>query len=120
MNKERIKEVKKLINEYFVNEYDETLNKETFYDNLEDLGLAYTNTYDWDYGNEIEENDFHEIQVSTNILNMSVLTYIDGQLLEDFRYDYYKDYKEFLTHLDFDEMIADAHNVYNIWKKVVA
>ncbi len=108
MNKERIKEVKKLINEYFVNEYDDTLDNKTLYDNIEDLGLAYTTT-----------EDLHEIQVSTNILNMSVLTYIDGQLLEDFRYDYYKDYKEFLTHLDFDELIADAHNVYNSWKRIM-
>lgn len=116
MNKKQLNEVKKLINDYFEKEYDETLTNETFYDNLEDFGLAYT-VDEWDEENEDKVN---EIQVSTNILNMSLQTYIDGELLENYKFRNYEDYKEFLTHLDFDEMIGDAHDVYRGWKEMMA
>lgn len=112
MIKEKIEEVRHLINKFFNDEYLESLDKTTLYENINNLGLAYTTTEDW--------KELHEIQVSTNILNMSLLTYIDGQLLEDYRFKNYEDYKEFLQHLDFDEMIADATDVYLGWKKVVA
>ena len=115
MNKEQLKEVKKLINDYFEKEYDETLTNETFYDNLEDFGLAYT-TDDWEENNEYDT----DIQVSTNIPNMSLQTYINGILLENYKFNSYEDYKEFLTHLDFDNMIADAHDVYRGWKEMCA
>lgn len=116
MNKEQLNEVKKLINDYFEKEYDETLNNETFYDNLEDFGLAYT-VDEWD---EEDEDKVNEIQVSTNILDMSLQTYIDGELLENYKFRNYEDYKEFLTHLDFDNMIWDAHDVYRGWKEMMA
>ena len=115
--KEKLKEIKKLINDYFVNEYDETLDNETYYDNLEDFGLAYTTTEDWE---EFSDDEIHEIQVSTNIKDMSLQTYIDNILLENFKFNSYEEYKEFLTHLDFDSMIADAHGVYREWKREVA
>lgn len=110
--KDKLNEVKRLISNYYLREYYETLNNETMYDNIEDLGLAYTTTEDW------EEDDIHEVQVSTNILNMSLQTYIDGQLLEIYKFPNYRDYKLFLENLDFDEMIIDAHDVYNKWKEL--
>ena len=117
MIKERIKEVKKLINDYFTREYDETLDNQTLYDNLEDFGLAYTTTDDWE---EFSEDEIHEVQVSTNIKEMTLQTYLDDTLLENYKFNTYEDYKMFLQCLDFDEMIADAHDVYRSWKEVVA
>lgn len=112
--KDKLNEIKRLISNYYLREYYETLNNETMYDNIEDLGLAYTTTEDW------EEDDIHEVQVSTNILNMSLQTYIDGQLLEIYKFPNYKDYKLFLENLDFDEMIRDAYDVYKSWKEMCA
>ena len=115
--KEKLKEIKKLINEYFINEYDETLNNETFYDYLEDFGLAYTTTEDWE---ENSEDEIHDIQVSTNIKEMTLQTYFDGILLENYKFNNYEDYKQFMESLDFDNMIMDAHDVYRNWKREVA
>ena len=112
--RDRLNEIKRLISNYYYREYDEVLNNETMYDNIEDLGLAYTTTEDW------EEDDIHEVQVSTNILNMSLQTYIDGELLEIYKFRDYKDYKMFLESLDFDEMIGNAHDVFNGWKEMCA
>ena len=112
--KEKLNEIKRLISNYYLREYYETLNNETMYDNIEDLELAYTTTEDW------EEENIHEVQVSTNILNMSLQTYIDGQLYEMYKFPTYKDYKLFLESLDFDEMIMDAHDVYKKWKEMCA
>lgn len=119
MIKEKIEEVRHLINKFFNDEYLESLDKTTLYENIDDLGLAYTTTYDWDF-DDIKEDEFHEVQVSTNILDMSLQTYIDGQLLENYKFDSYDDYKLFLESLEFDEMIGDAHDVYKRWKEVVA
>ena len=107
--KNKLKEIKKMINEYYIREYGEdcTINNETLCDNIEDLGIAYTNSSDF-----FEEDELYEIQVSTNIINKSVLTYIDGQLLEE--------YKEYLSHLDFDEQIMCANDVYKNWKEMCA
>lgn len=116
MIKERIKEVKKLINDYFTREYDETLDNQTLYDNLEDFGLAYTTTDDWE---EFSEDEIHEVQVSTNIKEMTLQTYLDDTLLENYKFDSWEEYKMFLQCLDFDEMIADAHDVYRSWKRVM-
>ena len=117
MIKKHLKEVKKLLNDYFEREYDETLDNKTFYEYIEDFGLAYTTTEDWE---EFSDDEIHDTQISTNILDMSLQTYLDGELLENYKFNSYEDYKEFLTHLDFDEMIGDAHDVYRNWKKVVA
>ena len=116
MIKERIKEVKKLINDYFTREYDETLDNQTLYDNLEDFGLAYTTTDDWE---EFSEDEIHEVQVSTNIKEMTLQTYLDDTFLENYKFDSWEEYKMFLQCLDFDEMIADAHDVYRSWKRVM-
>lgn len=115
MIKEKIEEVRHLINKFFNDEYLESLDKTTLYENIDDLGLAYTTTYDWDF-DDIKEDEFHEVQVSTNILDMSLQTYIDGELLENYKFDSYDDYKLFLENLEFDEMIGDAHDVYKRWK----
>ena len=113
--KNKLKEIKKIINEYYINEFGEdcTINNETLYDNIEDLGIAYTNSSDF-----FEEDELYEIQVSTNIINKSVLTYIDGQLLEEYKYPTWEEYKEYLNHLDFDEQIMCANDVYKNWKEM--
>lgn len=108
-----IEDVKKIINEYYVREFgeDSAINNEVLYDNIKDLGIAYT-TY------EDENEEIYEVQVSTNVLNKSVLTYIDGNLIETYVYDNWNDYKDYLQHLDFDEQIGVAIDLFNNMKEV--
>lgn len=104
--KDILKCVKKRINEYYYREFKELINNEKFYDNIEELGIAYTT----------DEYD-NEIQVSTDVLNKSVLTYVNGTLLECYKYNSWTDYLEYLNHLDFDEQIMVAEDVYEDWKR---
>ena len=118
MNKTRIEEIRHLISKYFEREYDETLSKEELYDNINDLGLAYTTTEeDWE---EFTDDEIHDIQVSTDIESMTLQTYLDGTLLENYKFSSYDSYKMFLESLDFDEMIGDAHDVIRKWKEIHA
>lgn len=115
--KNKLKEIKKMINEYYIREYGEdcTINNETLYDNIKDLGIAYTNSGDF-----FEEDEMYEIQVSTNIINHSVLTYINGKLIEEYIYPTWDEYKEYINHLDFDEQIMVANDTYKNLKEVIA
>ena len=107
-----IEDIKRSVNEYYMREFGEdcTINNETIYDNIKDLGIAYTTFED-------DDEEIHEIQVSANILDKSILTYVDGKLIETFVYDNYEDYKEYFEHLDFDEQIGVAIDVFNKLKE---
>ena len=100
MLKKDFKELKKIINDYYIREFGEdcTINNTTLCENIKDLGLAYTTTEDGE----------HEIQVSTNLLRRIVTYSVDGKLKESNVYLTWKEYKEFLDSLDFDEMIYDC------------
>jgi hypothetical protein len=71
MLKRDFKEIKKMINDYYTRDFGEdcTINNETLCDNFKNLGLAYT------------VEDGHEIQISANIPNRIISTYIDKRLI---------------------------------------
>lgn len=110
--KDILETIKNSVNDYYVREFgeDSEINNETFYENIKNLGIAYS-TYD------ITDDEVCEVQVSANIPDKSILTYINGELIETFVYDNYEDYKEYFEHLDFDEQIGVAIDVFNKLKE---
>lgn len=114
MKKEDLKEIKRLLNNYYDREFRDTINYSTLIENIRDLGLAYT----LDEENIKEDETPKEVQISTDILNKKVFTYYDNKLVEVYLYSTLKEYKEFLTHLDYDELIFDTINTYGRLEEV--
>ena len=102
MLKRDFKEIKKMINDYYTRDFGEdcTINNETLCDNFKNLGLAYT------------VEDGHEIQISANIPNRIISTYIDKRLIGSDVFPTWKTFKECLNHLDFDEIVFNYTEDY--------
>lgn len=86
---------KQLIDEYCHREFDH----EADFSDLTNVGLAYTDIVD---SAGIE----HPVQVSVNLVEPAISMYVDGNLLEQTRYNGIKDFiKQELVFLDFDALV---------------
>lgn len=102
MLRKDFKELKKLINDYYSKEFGEdcTINNQTLYDNIENLGLAYT------------VEDEHEIQISADIINKVISAYIDKNLIVTDTFSTWGDFIEQMKHLDFSELVFNYTEEY--------
>lgn len=76
-----IEEVKEELIDFLNREYDEENRLEDFdtiFPDLTDIGIAYTTTPD----------EKHEIQVSLDLINYKMNTYVDKNLIDSFQYTY--------------------------------
>ena len=76
-----LEEVKEELIHFLNKEYDEAHNVEDFdtmFPDLTDIGLAYTTTPD----------EKHEIQISLDLINYKMNTYVDNTLIDSFSYTY--------------------------------
>ena len=76
-----LEEVKEELIHFLNEEYDEAHNVEDFdtmFPDLTDIGLAYTTTPD----------EKHEIQISLDLINYKMNTYVDNTLIDSFSYTY--------------------------------
>ena len=104
-----LEEVKEELIDFLNREYDEENRLEDFdtiFPDLTDIGIAYTTTPD----------EKHEIQVSLDLINYKMNTYVDKNLIDSFQYTYdpldASDLKELVQiktsigFWDFDELIS--------------
>ncbi|MGN0582412.1 MAG: YodL domain-containing protein [Oscillospiraceae bacterium] len=83
---------KQLINRFCIEEYD----SEADFSDLTNIGLAYTTN-----------DDEQEIQVSANLVEFSLNTYVDGKLIDSEMYASIADMNEnFFADMDFNELIS--------------
>lgn len=84
----------RLINDFCLKEYD----SEADISDLSKVDLAYT---------VLEDNDECEIQVSANLVDFGLYTYVDGKLYSETKYDSLEDlvHSE-LEMLDFDTLVS--------------
>ncbi|MDU6784328.1 MAG: SNF2-related protein [Finegoldia magna] len=76
-----LEEVKEELIDFLNREYDEENRLEDFdtiFPDLTDIGIAYTTTPD----------EKHEIQVSLDLINYKMNTYVDNSLIDSFQYTY--------------------------------
>lgn len=76
-----LEEVKEELIDFLNREYDEENRLEDFdtiFPDLKDIGIAYTTTPD----------EKHEIQVSLDLINYKMNTYVDKNLIDSFQYTY--------------------------------
>lgn len=98
-----INTAKKLIDDY---NYKEELGEPDFSD-LESIPLAYTTIDNSDYM-ELgfpDEKEF-EIQVTADLINKKIETYIDGDLLNELKFDSLYEMNQTLEIIEFDELVS--------------
>lgn len=90
---ENLEKAKEVIKEFCENEYGE--DSEVDFGNLSKVDIAYTNT----------EDEKHEIQVSADLINNKLNTYLDGEIYESNKYSSLKDLSFDIEHTDFDTLV---------------
>lgn len=88
VNEDDLEIAKKLINDFCLKEYDEEAN----FNNLKEVNIAYTT----------DETGKKNIQVSVNLIELKMNTYINNELKQEIIYNTFEEMIEELKHLNFD------------------
>lgn len=88
VNQDDLEIAKKLINDFCLKEYDEEAN----FNNLKEVNIAYTT----------DETGEKNIQVSVNLIELKMNTYINNELKQEIIYNTFEEMIEELKHLNFD------------------
>ena len=88
-----LEKAKELIKEYLISEFEEV--QEDTFDNLEAVGLAYTET----------EDGQHDIEVMADLINFKISQLVDGKLSKESKFSSLKEMNDMvLNTLDFAEL----------------
>lgn len=90
---ENLEKAKEAIKEFCENEYGE--DSEVDFGNLSKVDIAYTNT----------EDEKHEIQVSADLVNNRLNTYLDGKEYESIKYPTLGDLEKEIENTSFDDLV---------------
>lgn len=90
---ENLEKAKEAIKEFCENEYGE--DSEVDFGNLSKVDIAYTNT----------EDEKHEIQVSADLVNNRLNTYLDGKEYESIKYPTLGDLEKEIENTTFDDLV---------------
>lgn len=92
---------KRLISEYIEQEY----NSEADFSDISSINIAYTSIVEID---NVPLNDELELQVSVNLENYAINSYIDGDLVHSEKYDSIEAMLPALNNLDFNELTSTS------------
>lgn len=90
---EKLEEIKETIKDFCINEYGE--DSKVDFGNLSKVDLAYTTT----------EDGKHEIQVSADLVNNRLNTYLDGKEYESIKYPTLGDLEKEIENTTFDDLV---------------
>lgn len=91
---EEFENLKGTIQEFVTREYGE--DEEADFSNLEKVDLAYTTT----------EDEKHEIQVSANLIDLELVTSVDGKVVETIKYKSLDEMEYDIRNITSDDLIS--------------